>query len=199
MKYILSLLLVALTWTAGAQWFSSPEFLAQLDSGTNGGGGGACNTLADNVTTTVTSSLALGNGAGYNYWAIRFIPASSYTACGLTLKLTASGSPTQTLNAAVFTDWGTNMPNAVIGSWSDNFAASTLTSTATDILFSGLNAPLTAGQTNWIVIKTSAIDGANYVFVKAASWTGEIRKSSGNGSTWDADPNSYGVYFKLWK
>ncbi len=145
-----------------------------------------CTTSADVLNGTNNQSVPLGSGSGTTYGAFSFTAGSSYTLCAVQIPLKKTGTPSYTLAAYVYSD-SSNAPSSLIGTGSASINTSTLTTSYTNITFTGLSAALTSSTQYWIVIVSTSApnDSTNF-----ANWgsTGSLCTPyfaiSTSGSAW---------------
>lgn len=158
-------------------------------------GGGACTVQKDQVSGAESDINALAADSGTTYVGGQFTAGSSYTLCAVTLRLRKVGTPTFTLNAKIYTN-NAGSPGTLVGTGSNNFSISSLTTSDGDASFTGLSASLTSGTVYWIVIQStgSPNDFSNYGIVSGAFGATTFRQSA-NGTTWSNGAGSIAIRF----
>lgn len=172
--------------TSGIFWFQ-PALSA--------GGGGGCTVQKDQVAGAESDINALAADSGTTYVGGQFTAGSSYTLCAVTLRLRKVGTPTFTLNAKIYTN-NAGSPGTLVGTGSNNFSISSLTTSDGDAAFTGLSASLTSGTVYWIVIQStgSPNDFSDYGIVSGAFGSTTFRQSA-NGTTWSNGAGSIAIRF----
>jgi hypothetical protein len=120
----------------------------------------SCATQQDSHSGTTTGSISVGQYSSIPYLAMPFTAGSSYTLCGVTLRMAKVGNPAN-MNVFIYSD-NSGVPGAVVGTGSLSFASSGLSTSEGDANFIGLRAPLTNGTQYWIVAALP-VDASNYV------------------------------------
>ncbi|MHA2069797.1 MAG: choice-of-anchor R domain-containing protein, partial [Candidatus Thorarchaeota archaeon] len=131
------------------------------------------------------------------YWATQFTTDTNYSASDLWLFMRYFGTP-GTLTAAVYTDDGSDNPNALVTNGSVALTAANITKAAPEgdmigqlICFNFATAPsLTTGTKYWIVVYAAAGDNTTnyweiaYSDIAAGSEYSSAYKDSSDGSSW---------------
>ncbi|OLB91570.1 MAG: hypothetical protein AUI02_09470 [Acidobacteria bacterium 13_2_20CM_2_57_12] len=154
---------------------------------------GGCATPRDSNAGTTIGSMNPGQYSGGVYLAMPFTPGSSYTLCGVTLRMAKAGNPLN-MNAYIYTD-SSGVPGMPLGMVSASFNSSTLSSSECDAAFVGLNASLTAGTQYWIVVEVPFDNtGSDYVnWYYSSGSASNVFESSSNGSAVWANQNTYAI------
>lgn len=124
----------------------------------------------DNVTGTTSFNEALVKSASSQYGGVGFTAGGSYTITQAQIPLFRVGGATLTYNlfAAIFSDNGSNSPNALLAGSSPSLgvAAQSLPgSESTLIIFNSMSANLVNGTKYWFVVYGDAAgpqDAVNY-------------------------------------
>jgi hypothetical protein len=125
------------------------------------GGSGGCTTQRDsNTGSSLPTPIPVGEYSGGIYVAMPFTPTSSYTLCGVTLRMSKVQNPPN-MSLYIYSD-NSAAPGTQVGTGSQPFNSSSLSTSESDAAFVGLNASLTAGTQYWIVAKDPSGDGTNY-------------------------------------
>lgn len=124
--------------------------------------------------------------------AQQFTPATTNTVSSVDLLLYKAGTPTGNINAEIWSDTGSNLPNAQIGSNSGNVDVSTLTTNTAGAYVTFTFAtpvPTTAGTKYWIVLDgdytISDTNHAAWKRVDAGGYTGGIMAFY-DGASWNS-------------
>lgn len=158
-------------------------------------GGGACTVQKDSVTAAESDIAYIGADTAETYTAGQFTAGSTYTICAVTLRIRKVGTPTFTLNAYIYTNNAGN-PGTLVGTGSDNFSISSLSTSDGPAAFTGLSASLTSGTVYWIVVKATSApnDFTNYGYVSGANGSNTFKHSS-NGTSWTNGAASIAIRF----
>jgi hypothetical protein len=154
---------------------------------------GGCTNQRDSNAGTTTGSMNVGQYSGGVYSAIPFIPGSSYTLCGVTLRMAKVGNPLN-VNAYIYSD-SSGVPGMPLGMVSTSLNSSTLSSSEGDAAFVGLNAPLTAGTQYWIVVEVPFDNtGSDYAkWYYSSGSASNVFESSSNGSAVWSNQNTFAI------
>lgn len=151
-------------------------------------GGGGCNTIKDSYLGNHAGTSYIGGG--YLATACKFVASNSYTACSVSVVVERIGSgSTYTVHASIYShDSGSNQPNVLIGTSSDEVALSSFNTSYGLVTFPNMSATLVSGTTYWIVLRITVADGSytNYSQVDTRSFLGQTNGTmlSTNGTTW---------------
>ncbi len=140
--------------------------------------------LEETFNWTAASNEAVGNTSGNTNKAGRHTAAGSYTIKKIEVRVTESGSPTQTITAYLYTSTGDpyNTPDTLTDTSNETLDASTL-SGITEVAFTfGTGLTVSNGTRFWVRLGASAVDGSNYIVWKQES--GDRVCYSSDGSSW---------------
>ena len=151
--------------------------------------------------TTSKDSYASGtetyHNQAYNWLSGSFTPATSYTLCSVSVSMAKAGTPSGTIQAAIYTS-SAGKPGTLVGTESTAVNATTLNASQADFTFNDLSASLTGSTEYYIVVKCSTTgDASNHVKI-FFGYTGEadsIQVSSDGGANWDVLESSMQLRF----
>ena len=154
-------------------------------------GSGGCATPRDsNTGPSSPNPMTVGQYTSSKYMSMPFKVGSTYTLCGLTLRMAKINNPPN-MTAYVYTD-NSGVPGTLLGTGSASFNSSTLSSSEGDAAFVGLTASLTAGTQYWIVVELSSVNNSDYTdWYYTGGSASNVFQSSPNGSTQWQTQNSY--------
>ena len=184
----------------GTNHYGNVHQVFALDSGS---GGGSCSTAQDGNTDTPNGFSPVGSGATFTYIATPFVAADSYDACKVTLYLDKVGTPTFNVHASIWSDTGSNTPNARIGDESAALNVGDVTTTENQPYGFTVSATgLTASTKYWVVLRCATVgDASNYIQWRRNSTTGGLTNpivSSSDGSTWNNVSSSRRSRFQVY-
>jgi hypothetical protein len=156
-------------------------------------------------TTTATGANALRYSTSYLKFGQQFIPSVSGNIAEVHLNLYKSGSPSGNVWAELWSDNGSNLPNAQLGTNSDTVSTASITGsdvgTSQEITFTFTNGPaMTSGTKYWIVFNGDySINTTNWIAITFTD--GTDRYASGviaiyAGSSWSAGAANTDYNFK---
>jgi hypothetical protein len=154
-------------------------------------GSGGCATPQDsNTGTSSPQPMPVGEYTSSKYMSMPFTAGSSYTLCGVTLRMAKVLNPPN-MTAYVYTD-NSGVPGTLLGTGSASFNSSTLSSSEGDAAFVSLTASLTAGTQYWIVVELSSVDNNDFTdWYYTGGSASNVFQSSADGSTLWQTQNSY--------
>ena|SRR3990167_3778557 len=157
-------------------------------------------TILDQQNTSHDSPDAMNSATDRISAAQQFTPSVSATVNQVILFLAKVGSPTGNLTVEIWSDTGSNLPNAIIGTGSGNVAESGLSTTPAEITFTGISAVVSSGTKYWAVLKTtSAVNASNHITYdtdfSGNPYSGGIMAISDNVPAWTSRV-SRDMYFK---
>lgn len=181
--------------------FTDPGFLGVLTRRT--APPAACSTLRDTQTGTISNDVDPGRTAAWTYASTSFVPTASYTICKVVLNLRKTGSPTYHLKAGIYSNTGSfvnDYPNALIGTASDDFLVSVLTTSNADYDFVNMSASVTSGTEYHLVVwaTDSPSDNTNYARANYAALAGKKVAISSDGSSWSNYAVNMQLLFKMY-
>lgn len=127
----------------------------------------------------------IGKVAGNQWLATQFTTALAYALDSITLKLLKVGSPTGNINVYLYSDSGSNTPGSLLATASETLAASSLTGSSAEYVFTFSGYSLSSATKYWTAVKSSVVDVNNWVEWSASTLdnTG-LTYASANGSSW---------------
>lgn len=146
-----------------------------------------CSTQKDVQSGGDVEAQTLGYASNSTYGAFPFTAGSSYTLCGLRIRAHKTNSPTFLIYASIYSDSGSNSPNAKIGTGSTAVSSSTFSTSPDNVDFSGLSASLSSGVKYWIVLDASDSPRNYSPQVGIEGYSGsasDVWSLSADGSTW---------------
>lgn len=162
---------------------------------------GACNTASTSCIATTGSDENVS--PNYYYSASSFTMGETATVCSIELEL-KKGTASGTYKVGIYSN-NSGEPGTLIGSWSDNYNVSDLTTSyvyTAATKTGGLGAALTASTLYWIVVYASSgalQDNLLYYAYTDCLVGSNYHKRSDNGTTWANGGNTTGPHFKLYK
>ena len=164
-------------------------------------GGGSCATASFTSTNSSADTIPPA-AAGYLWSANEWTASESATICAGALYLRRTGSPTGTIQLAIYDNTGaTTKPGALIGTASGTVAVGTVGTTFALVSFTGMSASVTSGTNYYTVMKLS-VDGTAGNQIE---WGGTFHASrrdwvsSDSGSTWASWQGTEAYGFVLYK
>lgn len=147
-------------------------------------GGGACDTLRDALTG---SDDAFTDFTGYSKLAVQFTAGASYTNCKIEADLFKIGTPNAgNISFSIFSDNGSDAPNAQIGTPSSTIAKSAITASFGDpTTFNGISASITNGTKYFAVAEASTLDTDGSNCIVWINNGGSAPAYGWNGSSWE--------------
>ena len=149
----------------------------------------ACETLRNLHTNSPTGSTICFDSAARRLIAQQFTASADYTVCRVQAFLSMTNGYTGDVSMEIWSDSGANLPAAKIGTASQTYAASTLsTNFNSGFYFDGINATLTNGALYWLVLRGS-VTGSSTVHVRWArsSVSSLIKNGDSTGTTWQSE------------
>jgi len=153
----------------------------------------------DRNTAATTGSEAVGHLTSAQWVAFIFTAVNSFTVTQAVLRLSRTGSPTFNVDVRIYTDNAGN-PGTLIGTGSGTVAASSVATSESDVMFTGLSAAITAGTKYHIVIHCSATQNSSNDLLWEHSFgvAADIVHNSTDGSTWSTFNSSVKSKYTLY-
>jgi len=167
----------------------------------SGGEAPSCDTVQQMEWGTPTGDADVGRVSITMFIATKFVATGTYTVCAADLMLSAVGSPTQSLTAAIYShDAAEDDPDAIIVKASSPVDASTISGENQTVKFENISADITDGSTNWVVLTVDSYDASNYVdweWWSSSPIERAVRDDDGVG-TWGSLSTSRAMMYKLY-
>lgn len=155
-----------------------------------------CTTEQDGDDDTGAANWRSINYDTNDWIGAHFTAGASYTACAIKLRLKKYGSPTFKIRAAIYTNNTespcnvVNCPGTIVGTASEEFDVSVLTTSEALYTLTGMSAALTNTTVYWLVLYYSS-GATNYYndYIQLASKSGginDITHYGTDGLAWTA-------------
>jgi hypothetical protein len=153
-------------------------------------------------TAASVSFTSLRFSASFEKIGIQFVPTVSTDVIEVHLNLKKTGTPTGNIWVEVWTDTGSNAPNAITGSASANVDVSTIPGSETETTFTfAAGTAVTASTKYWIVVRGSyTINGTDYaqVYFNNTAYNVALQAFDSGGPGWSTPgAGNYGIFKEL--
>lgn len=118
----------------------------------------------------------------YRKLAFEWVADSAFTACNVSVSIKKFGSPTANIRVRIYSNNGSNHPTtggALTGGTSSYVSTAGLTTSYSNLSFTGLSASIANGTTYWLVVEAQSVgDASNYY---------HLQSGLGGDTDWDFD------------